>query len=587
MDKSTKKQGLNKTDKEPQVNRKIMDPDRDINKLLENQVTPSTIKILMGQFNKTSPEYKRLEEEYRNFLLQKNTRPGVIRSEDYKKNNKWEEKKAKSYFISTSYRVEKKTPLDISKEQKQRKNKTDIYYLEYDPYKEIYEEQIEEIDQDLDWEQQQDQPDKSLKNKTKEKNYRTIGEEVIEIVRSNQPIITQQINELKRYGLSVVDFAVEPDEKINIIKEEDELTIELIKNPLDDDQIDRTKFVSNERMSIEKPVTVKLVRKTVKSDSLSTTSSNSKPIINKKPAIMNEFNSNQNLNSKVQKPMINCSFGNPGFTNSLSKVSQMQIKQEDLSNPIVVDEIKQPKFVQKIEAKKRLEKYAGGLKVQQDNANVNNVSLRKELGELNRLVNQEKQIRFDKNDEPIEEEQEEMIVTPISTIKDQANFNNQTEEQENEKIFTVDKQPKFVQEIAVQKQLEKDNDNLKEKQANELKSSLKDEIKVLNDLIQQEGKTNSNNQILDDQIQQQRKISDTLFERYYQLTEKEEEMELHLLKKLKSSDNNVIGEYLLEQNEQYQLLLKLKSEIEHSEKSLVDFLKRQVELSQLIKTKHS
>lgn len=583
MDKSTKKQVLNKTDKEPQVNRKILDPNRDINKLLENQVNPSTIKILMGQFNKNSSEYKKLEKEYRNFLLQKNTRPGVIRSDDYKKNNEWEQKKAKSYFISTSYRVEKKTPLDIMNEKKKRKNKDDIYGLGYDSYKEIYEEHPE----DLNLEQQQDQSDKQFKTKIKEKKYRATSEEMNEILKSNQPIFTQQINELKKYGLSVVDFAVESDEKINIIKE-DELTIELIKNPVDDDQIDRTKFVSNEKKPIEKPVTVKLVRKTIKSSIAPVISLNSKDIIHKKPAIMNELNSNQRLNSMIQKPIINRSFANPGFVNSPSKVSQIQSKQEDLSDIAVIDEIKQPKFVQEIAAKKRLEKYANGLKGQQDNINnPNNVSLRKEIGELNRLVNQEKQIRFNKTSSQTEDIQEESSVSPISSIENQTNFNNIEKEKDNEKIFTFEKQPKFVQEIETKKQLEKSNNNLNENQTNKSNFSLKDEIKQLNDLVQQEGKISSTNQMLDDQIQQQRKISDTLFERYNQLTEKEEEIELHLLKKLKSNDNNVIGEYILDQNEEYQLLLKLKKAIEHNEKSLVDSLKRQVELSQLIKLKHS
>lgn len=72
-----------------------------------------------------------------------------------------------------------------------------------------------------------------------------------------RPILAQQISQIKRNGLSVVDFVVDPDDKIEIEKGDEEILVRLIKQ--NQVEINLNEFAARDIVP-SKPTPVKIIR---------------------------------------------------------------------------------------------------------------------------------------------------------------------------------------------------------------------------------------------------------------------------------------------------------------------------------------
>ncbi|AHF60950.1 hypothetical protein P344_03080 [Spiroplasma mirum ATCC 29335] len=277
----------------------IINPDRNTDELLEKKITPATIKVLLGQMDKDSEEYKALLKQYQQEVGSVK-KPGVIRLND---KSHWEKARNKSQFINRYYRelTEKSKPpaatsvvepaitkpagqkaakskpapktkspaskdstAKISTSKKavvkkattpQPKVKTPKAVrptaLEKTTAKPIANKKpVNLIKPPIDdneilkpgdvYSSWSSLDTSSFKNKLnsnvalsnelvkKPIIRRHELEETTEIKRELRPVFSEQITQIKRNGLSVVDFVINPEEKIEIEKNDEEILVRLI-----------------------------------------------------------------------------------------------------------------------------------------------------------------------------------------------------------------------------------------------------------------------------------------------------------------------------------------------------------------------
>ncbi|MFW4370922.1 MAG: hypothetical protein EHV01_003150 [Spiroplasma sp. hy2] len=284
----------------------IIDSDRDTTELMDKKLTPATIKVLLGQLDENSAEYQALKQKYVNEVVG-TKKTGVIRLKD-KKRNTWEEQRAKSKFIDYSYRVEKEIPvLQRLKNHKAKQavskkagSKSKPFLPQFSPVMSLSEEITITTEQtsmpkkmsvknansktenlmkppSKDSEHINDQfstfstwnhfDANQVKNKLELSNSfedkpktiicRKETEEVTTIRRDLRPILAQQISQIKRNGLSIVDFVVDPNDKIEIEKGDEEILVRLIKqSPV---EISLNEFAEKD-ITPPKPKPVKIIR---------------------------------------------------------------------------------------------------------------------------------------------------------------------------------------------------------------------------------------------------------------------------------------------------------------------------------------
>lgn len=284
----------------------IIDSDRDTTELMDKKLTPATIKVLLGQLDENSPEYQMLKQKYVNEVVG-TKKTGVIRLKD-KKRNTWEEQRAKSKFIDYSYRVEKEIPvLQRLKNHKAKQAaskkvgaKSKPFLPQSSPIMSLSEEittitkqtsmpkKMSVKNANSKTENLMKPPSKDsehindqfttfstwnhfdanqVKNKLELSNSfedepktiirRKETEEVTTIRRDLRPILAQQISQIKRNGLSIVDFVVDPNDKIEIEKGDEEILVRLIKqSPV---EISLNEFAERD-IAPPKPKPVKIIR---------------------------------------------------------------------------------------------------------------------------------------------------------------------------------------------------------------------------------------------------------------------------------------------------------------------------------------
>ncbi|WHQ36492.1 hypothetical protein [Spiroplasma sp. SV19] len=280
----------------------IIDSERDTTELMDKKLTPATLKVLLGQLDEKSPEYQTLKQKYLTEVVGK--KKGVIHLKD--KNNAWQEQKNKSKFIDYSYRVDKEipvfarlnnhkakqtdskktgtkakqslqedmlisTPLDQAKSnktinaaKKSVKNATiKTTNLIKPPLKdsEVISEQFNAFSNwnglDVDSVKTKLGSVESEGNEAKTIIRRSETEEVTTIRRDLRPILAQQISQIKQNGLSVVDFVVDPSDKIEIEKGDEEILVRLIKQ--NQVEINLNEFAVKDIVP-PKPKPVKIIR---------------------------------------------------------------------------------------------------------------------------------------------------------------------------------------------------------------------------------------------------------------------------------------------------------------------------------------
>lgn len=273
---------------------------------MDKKLTPATIKVLLGQLDENSPEYQMLKQKYVNEVVG-TKKTGVIRLKD-KKRNTWEEQRAKSKFIDYSYRVEKEIPvLQRLKNHKAKQAaskkvgaKSKPFLPQSSPIMSLSEEittitkqtsmpkKMSVKNANSKTENLMKPPSKDsehindqfttfstwnhfdanqVKNKLELSNSfedepktiirRKETEEVTTIRRDLRPILAQQISQIKRNGLSIVDFVVDPNDKIEIEKGDEEILVRLIKqSPV---EISLNEFAERD-IAPPKPKPVKIIR---------------------------------------------------------------------------------------------------------------------------------------------------------------------------------------------------------------------------------------------------------------------------------------------------------------------------------------
>ncbi|WP_425379435.1 hypothetical protein [Spiroplasma endosymbiont of Stenodema calcarata] len=281
----------------------IVDTERDATELMDKKLTPATIKLLLGQTDENSSKYQTLKQKYLNEVVGTEKRK-VIHLKD--KNNSWEEQKNKSKFIDYSYRVDKEIPLfarlnnqkinqaankktDLKPKQSLKNNEMLAMPLDQIIIKEpinrpkksiqktpsettnlikppLKDSEIinEKLNSFADWNGLN--ADKVVtklgssqlqENDSKTIIYRSETEEITTIRRDLRPILAKQISQIKRNGLSVVDFVIDPTDKIEIETGDEEILVRLIKQ--NEVEIDLNDFVSKD-IAQPKPKPVKIIR---------------------------------------------------------------------------------------------------------------------------------------------------------------------------------------------------------------------------------------------------------------------------------------------------------------------------------------
>ncbi|MBH8622631.1 MULTISPECIES: hypothetical protein [Spiroplasma] len=281
----------------------IIDSERDATELMDKKLTPATIKILLRQLDENSPEYQALKQKYLTEVVGTKQK-GVIRLKD--KDNAWEEQKNKSKFIDYSYRVDKEIPVfarlnnhkakqAASKKSaakvkppvqedilistplnQPRTNKTmngtkksaknaplKTTNLIKPPLKdsELINDEFNTFSNwnslDVDRVKTKLGSTGSEPDETRTIIRRNETEEITTIRRDLRPILAQQISQIKRNGLSVVDFVVDSDDKIEIEKGDEEILVRLIKQ--NQVEINLNEFAARDIVP-SKPTPVKIIR---------------------------------------------------------------------------------------------------------------------------------------------------------------------------------------------------------------------------------------------------------------------------------------------------------------------------------------
>ncbi|KAF0851448.1 MAG: hypothetical protein EIB84_01280 [Spiroplasma poulsonii] len=281
----------------------IIDSERDATELMDKKLTPATIKILLRQLDENSPEYQALKQKYLTEVVGTKQK-GVIRLKD--KDNAWEEQKNKSKFIDYSYRVDKEIPVfarlnnhkakqAASKKSaakvkppvqedilistplnQPRTNKTmngtkksaknaplKTTNLIKPPLKdsELINDEFNTFSNwnslDVDRVKTKLGSTGSEPDETRTIIRRNETEEITTIRRDLRPILAQQISQIKRNGLSVVDFVVDSDDKIEIEKGDEEILVRLIKQ--NQVEINLNEFAARDIVP-PKPTPVKIIR---------------------------------------------------------------------------------------------------------------------------------------------------------------------------------------------------------------------------------------------------------------------------------------------------------------------------------------
>ncbi|WP_424525763.1 hypothetical protein [Spiroplasma endosymbiont of Glossina fuscipes fuscipes] len=281
----------------------IVDSERDAAELMDKKLTPATIKVLLRQLDENSPEYQALKQKYLIEVVG-TKKKGVIRLKD--KDNAWEEQKNKSKFIDYSYRSDKEipvfarlnnhkakkaaskkpaakvkqplqqdilisTPLDqpktnktVSRTKRSAKNAIPkTTNLIKPPLKdsELINDQFNTFSNwnslDVDRVKTKLGSSEPETNEMKTIIRRTETEEVTTIRRDLRPILAHQISQIKQNGLSVVDFVVDSDDKIEIEKGDEEILVRLIKQ--NQVEINLNEFAARDIVP-PKPKPVKIIR---------------------------------------------------------------------------------------------------------------------------------------------------------------------------------------------------------------------------------------------------------------------------------------------------------------------------------------
>ncbi|AGM26170.1 hypothetical protein SSYRP_v1c05800 [Spiroplasma syrphidicola EA-1] len=276
----------------------IIDPNRDPAELVDKKLTPGTIKALLGKLDKNSQEFKTLQKKYHDEVAG-TKKPGVIRLNNA---SHWEKARTKSQFINRDYqndykeKTETKLALLAKKPAKNAKtvstvsaNET-IKLLEKTakvkenlnpkpvklkavakPKKEkktgaanlikppVHNEKEVTVELAKQWNQEvvgsySEGRGTNFTNKNKGQT----KQENNEIQRQYRPVLATQLSQIKRNGLSIVDFIIEPDDKIEIEKKDDEILVHLVKDHKIEIEFDE--FFAKPEV-IEKPTPVKVIRK--------------------------------------------------------------------------------------------------------------------------------------------------------------------------------------------------------------------------------------------------------------------------------------------------------------------------------------
>ncbi|AGM25110.1 hypothetical protein [Spiroplasma chrysopicola] len=276
----------------------IIDPNRDPGELVDKKLTPTTIKALLGKLDKNSQEFKTLQKRYHDEVAG-TKKPGVIRLNNA---SHWEKARTKSQFINRDYqndykeKTEAKLGLLVKKPGKNLKTistvsanetikllektakvkenlnpkpvkiksvvkpKTDKKTLETNLIKPPVQAE-KDLNTELARQGKQEvnsNYNEMWKTNFTSKNKGEVKKENDEIQRQYRPVLATQLSQIKRNGLSIVDFIIEPDDKIEIEKKEDEILVHLIKDHKIEIEFDE--FFAKPEV-IEKPTPVKVIRK--------------------------------------------------------------------------------------------------------------------------------------------------------------------------------------------------------------------------------------------------------------------------------------------------------------------------------------